>query len=107
MQVNDLTIEQFLAALQNETDIDKVKAVTATFAADLKTTKETLIKICQLFGLYENGEFAQKIKVKNVLTAITSAGMEAMNPMTSATKLQEKYGFLAEIATIATKYKSF
>jgi hypothetical protein len=103
MQVNEMTIEDFKAAILNENNVEHLQQICVAMALDLKVTKETMIKISEMFGLYENGKFSKDVKAKKVLPAIMDTVKDAMNPFSN---VAEKWAFLKEIAVIATKYQN-
>ena len=105
MQVNEMTIADFSAAIDAENNIDNLKLIAKAMATDLKVTKETMIKISTMFGLYENGKFDENVKMKKVLPAIMDTVKDAMNPF-SSNDLAEKWGFLKDVAVIAMKYQN-
>jgi len=106
MQVENATLENFLTTLNNENDIEVIRQVAAQLAGDLKTTKEALVKICTMFGLHKEGKFVDKPSMKTITAEIGGIMVEVMNPF-GQTKLAEKFGFLADMVTIAKKYQSF
>ncbi len=104
MQIENTSIATFLTAIENETDIEQLKRLAIIMASDLKTTKETLFKICEMFGLLKDGVFAEKPKIKTILDNVSDVSLGLMfNPQ----KVTAKFAFLAEMITIAKKYQSF
>lgn len=106
MTIQGVTIEQFLQQLSAEGDIQAVKKIAAEFAADLKHTKETLVRISTMFGLYKNGQFIEKPNIKAIAGAVGDITVKALNPFAQK-ELAAEFEFLADIANVAKKYQSF
>lgn len=106
-QLSDMTFEQFINFLQTENNPAILQEVAATLASDLKTTKRTLLQICEMFGLAKDGQFVEKVDTKAVIGGIMSTATDALSPFKKKAGNENKFAFLSEIVTVSKKYKNF
>lgn len=105
MQVENMTIEDLVVAIQQETDTETLQQLAIAMATDLKTTKEVFFKMLNMFGLIENGSFKKDVKLKAIISEVLGAATEAMNPFADKKAMEERYSFMKEMVPLAEKYQ--
>lgn len=98
-------IETVIEELKKIDDPEKLQQMLIATLKDFKTTKDILLQLSEIFGLYKDGVFDENPKMKTIITAISGYTIKIMNPFAQA-ELAKEFAFLSNIVPIATKYQN-
>lgn len=103
-----MTIEQL------QTENSQLKAINEgleyvinDYQTDLKAIKNVLLQMVIMVGMVNaDGSINEKVKVKHIMSEVTSIAFTAMSPFADKSELEQKFSFLKEILPIYEKYKN-
>lgn len=96
-------LHQIIEQLKNEGKTTELAQLATLAFTDLKETKDLILKMCDTFGIVENGVIKKGIKQGEIIGKIFKL---VQTGMFNSKKLEEQFSFIKDFTPIIERYQN-
>ncbi len=96
-------IKKAIEQLKQDANTEALAQLAVQAFTDLKETKDLIIKICETFGIAENGKLKKGTKTSDITNAVFKV---LTTGLLNSKKVEEKFAFVKEFAPIVERYQN-